>query len=73
MRSVSNIFALTRKNKTLLIWQFLYLLLIIAVIYISKSSHFEILLLNISIFGSAMYIYLAITGYFILKKNYENN
>lgn len=71
MRSVSNIFSLTRKNKSLLIWQVIYLLLIIIVIFFSKSLSFEILLLNVSIFGSLMYIVLAILGYSVIKKYHE--
>ena len=71
MRNVSNIYSLTRKNRTLLIWQIIYLIVIIIVIFFSKSFAFEDLLLNVSIFGSILYIILAIMGYFILKSHHE--
>lgn len=73
MRSVSNIYSLTRRNKTLLIWQIIYLVLIVIVIFFSRSTNFETLLLNVSLFGSLLYIILAIMGYTIVKKYNETN
>ena len=71
MRSVSNIFALTRRNGTLLIWQILYLSIVLGTILLTKSENFEVMLLYFSLIGGFLYIALAITGYVIIKKTYE--
>jgi len=71
MRSVSNIFSLTRKNGILLIWQICYLVLILITIFISKSTNFEVMLLYFSLVGAFLYIALAFMGYRIMKKTYE--
>jgi len=71
MRSVSNIFSLTRRNGILLIWQIIYLTLILATIFFSKSENFELMLLYFSLVGGFLYIVLAFTGYRIMKKTYE--
>lgn len=71
MRSVSNIFSLTRKNRILLIWQIIYLIIILAVIYLYKSEGFERMLIGVSFIGATMYIALAFIGYRIMKLKYE--
>jgi len=71
MRSVSNIFSLTRRNGTLLIWQIIYLLIIIVVIFYSKSAEFENMLFSISIFGSILYLSLAVVGFVIIRNYHE--
>ncbi|PLX19031.1 MAG: hypothetical protein C0597_05650 [Marinilabiliales bacterium] len=71
MRSVSNIFSLTRKNGILLIWQICYLVLILITIFISKSTNFDVMLLYFSLVGAFLYIALAFMGYRIMKKTYE--
>ncbi len=73
MRSVSNIFSLTRKNGILLIWQIIYLIVILVVIFISKSEQFEIMLLGVSFIGALLYIALAFVGYRIMINQYEKN
>ena len=73
MRSVSNIFSLTRKNGILLIWQIIYLIVILVVIFISKSEQFEIMLLGVSFIGALLYIALAFVGYRIMINKYEKN
>ncbi len=72
MRSVSNIFALTRRNGTLLVWQIIYLGIVLTTILITKAENFEVMLLYFSFIGSFLYIVLAIIGYGIIKKTYEN-
>lgn len=71
MRSVSNIFSLTRKNGILLIWQIIYLITILIAIFISKSAEFEIMLLSVSFIGAFLYLVLAFIGYLIMRKKYE--
>ena len=71
MRSVSNIFSLTRRNGILLIWQAIYLFIILSTIFILKSEKFELMLLYFSLVGGFLYIVLAFIGYKILKKTYE--
>ena len=71
MRSVSNIFSLTRKHQILLIWQSIYLLVILITIFVSKNEKFEIMLVSISFIGAFLYIALAIIGFRIMKLNYE--
>ncbi|MGC9375941.1 MAG: lipopolysaccharide biosynthesis protein [Bacteroidales bacterium] len=73
MRSVSNIFSLTRKNGILLIWQIVYLAIILIMILISKSEDFKIMLISVSIAGAVLYITLAVIGYRIMKINYPEN
>lgn len=73
MRSVSNIFSLTRKNDILLIWQILYLAIILVIIILSKMKDFKIMLLSVSFAGALLYITLAIIGYRILKVKYAKN
>ena len=73
MRSVSNIFSLTRKNGILLIWQIIYLIVILFAIFISKSEEFEIMLLSVSFVGAILYIVLAFVGYRIIKNHYEKD
>lgn len=68
MRSVSNIFSLTRRNGTLLLWQILYLSITFIVIYYTKSGRFEDMIWYISVMGSILYIILAIIGFFIIRK-----
>jgi len=73
MRSVSNIFSLTRKNGILLIWQIIYLILILTVIFFTKSSKFEIMIIGVSILGALLYFVLAFIGYRIMINKYEKN
>lgn len=71
MRSVSNIFSLTRKNGILLIWQIIYLIVILVSIFISKSDEFEKMLLSVSFIGAILYFLLAFIGYKIMIKQYD--
>jgi O-antigen/teichoic acid export membrane protein len=71
MRSVSNIFSLTRKNGILLIWQIIYLILILVTIFIFKSDEFEKMLLSVSFIGAILYFLLAFIGYKIMIKQYD--
>jgi O-antigen/teichoic acid export membrane protein len=71
MRNVSNIFSLTRRNGVLLIWQIIYLIVILSVVFISKTEKFEFLLIAVSIAGSLLYLALAFIGYRIMKREYE--
>ena len=73
MRSVSNIFSLTRKNKILLIWQIIYLIVILIAIFISNSSEFEKMLISVSFIGAILYFLLAFMGYRIMINQYEKN
>lgn len=73
MRSVSNIFSLTRKNGILLVWQIIYLIVILAVIFILKSGDFEIMLIAVSFVGAILYIALALMAYRIMKLKYEKD
>jgi len=73
MRSVSNIFSLTRKNDILLIWQIIYLAIILLMILLSRSKDFKIMLLSVSFAGALLYITLAVIGYRILKIKYTKN
>jgi O-antigen/teichoic acid export membrane protein len=71
MRNVSNIFSLTRRNGVLLIWQIIYLIVILSVVFISKTEKFEFLLIAVSLAGSLLYLALAFIGYRIMKREYE--
>jgi len=71
MRNVSNVFSLTRRNGILLIWQIIYLIVILSVLFFTKTEKFEILLLGVSLFGSVLYLVLAFIGYRIMKNEYE--
>lgn len=73
MRSVSNIFSLTRKNGTLLIWQIIYLTIILIMILLTKSKDFKVMLLSVSFAGAILYIILAFIGYKIMKIKYAKN
>ncbi|MFO7827807.1 MAG: oligosaccharide flippase family protein, partial [Bacteroidales bacterium] len=73
MRSVSNIFSLTRKNDILLIWQIVYLAIILIMILLSKSKDFKVMLLSVSFAGAILYITLAVIGYRIMKIQYDKN
>lgn len=68
MRSVSNIFSLTRRNGTLLLWQILYLTITFIVIFYTKSGQFENMIWYVSLIGSILYIILAVIGFFIIRK-----
>lgn len=68
MRSVSNIFSLTRRNGTLLIWQILYLTITFIIIFYTKSGQFEQMIWYVSLIGSILYIILAVIGFFIIRK-----
>lgn len=71
MRNVSNVFSLTRRNGILLIWQIIYLIVILSVLFISKTEEFEFLLMSVSITGSVLYCALAFIGYRVMIKEYE--
>jgi len=71
MRSVSNIFSLTRKHQVLLIWQIIYLTVILSTVLFSKDGKFEIMLLSVSFIGAFLYIALATIGFRIMKLRYE--
>lgn len=73
MRSVSNIFSLTRKNGVLLIWQIIYLAIILMMILITKSKDFKVMLLSVSFTGAILYIALAVIGYRIMKNKYNKD
>jgi O-antigen/teichoic acid export membrane protein len=68
MRSVSDVFSATKKNQILLLWQILYLLLAVIVIYLFRNASIEILLTYFTLIGSAMYFILAFSGFIILKR-----
>ncbi len=68
MRSVSNVFSLLRKNHTLLIWQCIYLILILLTVFIRKDAGFNQMLISFSLVGAILYIILAYTGWKLLKK-----
>ena len=68
MRSVSDVFSATKKNQVLLIWQILYLLFALTVIYIFRNAAIEILLTYFTLIGSVMYFILAFSGFIILKR-----
>ena len=75
MRSVSNVFSLLRKNHTLLIWQCIYLALVLITVLLTKAEGFKQMLLSFSLVGAILYIILAYTGWKLLKKakNEKNN
>ena len=66
--SVSNVYAVTKKNHIVLIWQLLYIVLALVIIYIFRYLSIYKLLFYFSLYGSFMYLLLAISGYYILKK-----
>ena len=75
MRSVSNVFSLLRKNHTLLIWQCIYLALVLLTVLFTKADGFNQMLISFSLVGAILYIILAYTGWKLLKKakNEKNN
>jgi O-antigen/teichoic acid export membrane protein len=68
MRNVSDVFSATKKNQFLLIWQIIYLLLAITIIYFYRDAAIEILLSYFTLIGSLMYFILAFSGFLILKR-----
>ena len=70
--SVSNVYAVTKKNHIVLIWQLLYIVLALVIIYIFRYLSIYKLLFYFSLYGSFMYLLLAISGYYILKKGVKD-
>jgi O-antigen/teichoic acid export membrane protein len=68
-QTISDVFAATKRNEILLIWQIFYLFLALAVILFFKYLDLLDLLKIFTIYGSIMYIILAIVGYFTLKNH----
>jgi O-antigen/teichoic acid export membrane protein len=73
MRNVSNIFSLAKKNGILLVWQIIYLMIVLFVIFLNRSANFEQMILWVSIIGSMLYLILAFVGYKTLINTYEKS
>ncbi|MFW5872837.1 MAG: lipopolysaccharide biosynthesis protein, partial [bacterium] len=63
-RSISQVFSVKRKNQILLIWQSIYLLAAIMVIFIKKDNEMTDMLQIFVIVCSSLYFILAVIGYF---------
>lgn len=68
-RSVAAVFSLLKKNEALLLWQVIYLSVILAVIYWLKASDIQTILFYFSLTGSGLYLLQSYLGYRLLKKN----
>jgi O-antigen/teichoic acid export membrane protein len=68
VRNVNDTFSVTKKNHLLLIWQIIYLLTAVGIVYLFKDQGIKVMLLLYSIICSAMYLILAILGYTILNE-----
>ena len=63
--SVSAAFAVSKKNQILLLWQIAYLAIGLLIIYLKSNCTLNTILLYFSIFGAAMYLLLALLGYYV--------
>lgn len=68
MRNVSNTFAVIQKNQIVLVWQILYLILSVVIIYGYSDQDIYYLLIFFTAMGSIMYLALAFIGYKTLLK-----
>jgi O-antigen/teichoic acid export membrane protein len=66
--NVSEVFSVMRKNHLLLIWQVVYLVVAIAIIYFFKNHGIRTMLMMFSGICSILYLILAYTGYKIIKQ-----
>ena len=60
----------TLQNHYLLIWQFLYLFLLIFLFWFMQYQSVEDVLFIYSLFGAFMYLMLGFVSYFVLRNKY---
>lgn len=65
--SVSNVFAVKKKNELSFIWQVIYLLTMLSIAYFFRDSELEIMLQAYSIIGAILYLVLGYIGYRLVK------
>lgn len=71
-RCVSISFAAIGKNKELLVWQILFLVIMITWAIIGSTLNFFTFITIYAVISGTLYLALGITGYFLIKKNAQN-
>lgn len=68
-RNVSSVFSLLKLQQITLIWQIIYLIIVISIFYLFNELKLEKILIFFSFSGAIMYIFLALIGYIFLTKS----
>jgi O-antigen/teichoic acid export membrane protein len=66
---VSNVFSVYKRNQILLVWQALYLIIVLGWIVAAKDLNIFLLIKIYAYLGSALYFLLAVLGFLTVKRS----